>query len=136
MYDRTPEQYAIEHAEYLAKASERLARRANAIAYLSSEDRDVPIHLFEAFSEAERAVRDRIYEFRKRADRATPSIKSTVGQAAVDHQYFFRSMESCPVNVKVQLLNPDGIAVYGNWNGRDVWPKGWAPLPKIPDSMR
>lgn len=58
-------------------------------------------------------------------------IRVTHGEAAVDQDYFWRDMPSCPVAVKVQLLNPDGVAVYGNWNGRDTWPKGWAPLPKI-----
>lgn len=57
-------------------------------------------------------------------------IRVTPGEAAVDQDYFWRDMQSCPIGCKVQLLNPGNVAVYGNWNGRDTWPKGWAPLPK------
>lgn len=70
---------------------------------------------------------------------AEPHVKSTPGEAAVDQGSFFLAMTGehpCPVNVKVQLLNPDNVAVYGVWNGKDSWPKGWAPLPKIPPGMR
>lgn len=55
---------------------------------------------------------------------------------AVDKGYPWQPMKDCPVGVKVQLLNPGGVAVYGQWNGRDkIW-RGWAPLPYIPDWMK
>jgi len=52
--------------------------------------------------------------------------------AAVDQGYFWRPMQSCPVSVKVQLLGRGGVAVYGSWDGKSDWWRGWAPLPKTP----
>lgn len=49
---------------------------------------------------------------------------------AVDHEYFWRPMSSCPLSAKVQLLGSGGVAVYGSWDGRNAWWQGWAPLPK------
>lgn len=51
--------------------------------------------------------------------------------AAVDPDYYWRPMSTCPVGSKVQLLNAGGVAVYGKWNGKDNFWQGWAPLPKI-----
>lgn len=62
-------------------------------------------------------------------------IKTTVGQAAVDHRQEFLPMDSCPRGSKVQLLNPGNVACYGTYNGEGDW-KGWAPLPRIPKEMR
>lgn len=56
----------------------------------------------------------------------TVQIKDEV---AVDHGYFWQPMGTCPRGVKVQLLSPHGVAVYGSWNGKEEW-DGWAPLPK------
>lgn len=50
---------------------------------------------------------------------------------AVDPEYFWQPMGSCPLNTKVQLLNPGKVAVYGKWNGKDNFWIGWAPLPKL-----
>lgn len=49
---------------------------------------------------------------------------------AVDHGYFWQDMATCPTNTKVQLLNPGGVAIYGQYNGADTHWLGWAPLPK------
>tara|TARA_R110002126_G_scaffold54971_7_gene148373 strand:+ start:1244 stop:1429 length:186 start_codon:yes stop_codon:yes gene_type:complete len=49
---------------------------------------------------------------------------------AVDHEYFWQSMQSCPAEVKVQLLNAGGVAVYGTWDGKSNFWQAWAPLPK------
>lgn len=54
------------------------------------------------------------------------------GTVAVDHEYFWRSMDTCPRGVKVQLLGAGGVAMYGIYNGRDTFYTHWAPLPKKP----
>jgi hypothetical protein len=54
------------------------------------------------------------------------SDKSTI----IDDEYFWLPMECCPVNVKVQLLG-DGVAIYGVWDGKEDFWKGWAPVPKV-----
>lgn len=59
---------------------------------------------------------------------------STSG-VAVDQTYYWRPMAECPRGVKVQLLNPGGVAVYGTFNGKDDGWRGWAPLPKIRPSL-
>lgn len=64
----------------------------------------------------------------------TTRIDST-GTTAVDSAYFWRHMATCPLGVKVQLLNPSGVAVYGTFNGKDAQWQGWAPLPVRPDWM-
>lgn len=57
-------------------------------------------------------------------------------EAVVDPDYYWRSMDTCPLGSKVQLLNPGGVAAYGKWAGKeDCW-LGWAPLPKKPEWMR
>lgn len=59
------------------------------------------------------------------------SIRIKDNTVAVDHEYFWRPMQDCPLGVKVQLLNPGGVAVYGRVtpSNRAHW-DGWAPLPK------
>jgi hypothetical protein len=52
--------------------------------------------------------------------------------AAVDIDYEFQPMASCPRGVKVQLLTKHGVAVYGSvGSSRDGF-VGWAPCPKVP----
>lgn len=61
---------------------------------------------------------------------------SSDGAAAVDSDYFWRSMDSCPRGVKVQLLGLGGVAHYGIYDGSDKFWTAWAPLPKrLPESM-
>jgi hypothetical protein len=53
---------------------------------------------------------------------------------AVATDYFWLPMETCPLGVKVQLLNLGGVAVYGTYSGptrqgKEPW-INWAPLPK------
>jgi hypothetical protein len=57
-------------------------------------------------------------------------IDST-GAAAVDQDYFWKEIESCPRGVKVQLLSSGGVAMYGQYNGKDKFYTHWAPLPKV-----
>ena len=52
---------------------------------------------------------------------------------AVDPDYFWQDMALCPTNVKVQLLNSGGVAVYGTFDGKDIFWQAWAPLPKKKD---
>lgn len=59
------------------------------------------------------------------------NIRIKQGIVAVDHSYFWQPMETCPKGVKVQLLNPGGVAVYGKYTGKESWPQGWAALPKM-----
>lgn len=57
-------------------------------------------------------------------------------KVAVDHNYFWQPMETCPHSVKVQLLGKGGVAVYGVYNGREDFWQAWAPLPKRPLNMK
>ncbi|MEN9317344.1 MAG: hypothetical protein RIS35_3737 [Pseudomonadota bacterium] len=52
---------------------------------------------------------------------------------AVDTRNEWQPMSTCPLGVKVQLLNPGGVAVYGTVSGRDrgMW-GGWHPIPRRP----
>lgn len=50
---------------------------------------------------------------------------------AVDQDYYWRPIETCPRGVKVQLLGKGGVAHYGYYTGpRDTFWTDWAPLPK------
>lgn len=58
-------------------------------------------------------------------------------QAKVDPDYFWQPIKTCPLGVKVQLLNRAGIASTGKLAGnKDNWWIGWAPLPKIPPEIQ
>ena len=58
------------------------------------------------------------------------SVHITKDEVAVDLDYFWRPMTTCPKAVKVQLLNPDGVAILGKYLGENYW-RGWAPVPKV-----
>jgi len=61
----------------------------------------------------------------------------TNDQAVVDAEYFWQPIRTCPLGVRVQLLNRAGIASTGKIGGnRDGWWVGWAPLPKIPPDIK
>lgn len=49
---------------------------------------------------------------------------------AVDRDYFWQPMSTCPRGVKCQLLGAGGVAIYASWDGKDDFWQGWAPLPK------
>jgi hypothetical protein len=57
-------------------------------------------------------------------------VRISNDDVAVDLDYFWRPMDTCPRAVKVQLLNPNGVAIYGKYLGEDYW-GGWAPVPKV-----
>ena len=49
---------------------------------------------------------------------------------AVDPDYFWQPMATCPQGVKLQLLGAGGVATYGHYLRGDSFWRGWAPLPK------
>lgn len=55
--------------------------------------------------------------------------------AAVDPNYYWQPLHTCPLSTKVQLLTEGGVAVYGHYTpgGKCL---GWAPLPKKPEWMK
>lgn len=58
--------------------------------------------------------------------------------AAVATDYFWEEdMSTCPPPpTKVQLLGAGGVAVYGQYNGRDPFWVAWCPCPKRRDIPR
>lgn len=50
-------------------------------------------------------------------------------RVVVDPDYYWRDMATCPRAMKVQLLNPGGVAIHGQYHGEPFW-GGWTPLPK------
>lgn len=52
-------------------------------------------------------------------------------RVAVDPDYYYRPMSTCPRGCKVLLCTLNEVAVIGSWNGRDPQFIGWSPLPKI-----
>lgn len=76
--ERTPQDYAIEHGEYLAKSAERLRDAVNE--YFKAREANVEFRIGRAeerLSEAMSDVRALVYEFTKRADRAKATRSST-----------------------------------------------------------
>ncbi len=63
----------------------------------------------------------------KRNMKTTLNSNRTV---AVDPDYYWQPMTTCPRGVKCQLLGRGGVAVYGTYNGKDTFWQCWAPLPK------
>lgn len=49
---------------------------------------------------------------------------------AVDREYYWRPIATCPHGVKVQLINRMyGVAVYGQYRPKEAFWTHWAPLP-------
>jgi hypothetical protein len=55
----------------------------------------------------------------------------STGTTAVDPNYFWQPIETCPRSVKVQLLSKAGVAVYGVLQNDDSFWTHWAALPKL-----
>ena len=56
------------------------------------------------------------------------------GVACVDHDYFWRPIETAPHGVKLQLLSIYGVATHGLLSPaiiEDGFWMGWTPLPKL-----
>ena len=63
-------------------------------------------------------------------DGASMTIEiNSANTVAVDREYYWQPMDTCPRGVKVQLLGAGGVAVYGQYHGKDPWWTHWAPLP-------
>lgn len=58
----------------------------------------------------------------------TANLDST-GSTSVDRDYHWQPMSTCPIGVKVQLKGAGGVAVYGQYNNKESFWVGWAPLP-------
>ena len=54
---------------------------------------------------------------------------------AVDQNYYWQPMDTCPRGVKVQMLSAGGVALYSTYNGAAGFWRGWAPLPNKPEWM-
>lgn len=86
--ERTPRDFAIEHAEYMAKDAERMISAVNDLALAESEHEDGTANesdvdaARETVSEAQRSLTSGIYEFRKRRDRALSLIPIEAVDAA------------------------------------------------------
>ena len=61
------------------------------------------------------------------------NIKVSTDKVAVDQNYYWQHMDTCPRGVKVQLLGIGGLPSYGNWDGKNRFWQAWAPLPKKPE---
>lgn len=49
---------------------------------------------------------------------------------AVDREYYWQPIDTCPTGVKVQLVNKGyGVAVYGQYRPKEKFWTHWAPLP-------
>jgi len=59
------------------------------------------------------------------------TVTDSTGKVAVDHDYFWQPIATCPHNMKVQLLGQGGVAVYGTYAGGTPFWTHWAPLPKL-----
>lgn len=59
------------------------------------------------------------------------TVKVNPEAVAVDRDYYYRPMDTCPTGAKVLLLNKYGVAVIGQWNGKDPQWQGWSPMPRI-----
>lgn len=57
-------------------------------------------------------------------------IQISDNKVAVDVDYYWQEMSTCPTGVKVQLLNFGGVALYGIYDGKNDFWLNWAPLPK------
>lgn len=61
---------------------------------------------------------------------------NTDSKVAVAPDYFWQPIATCPHSVKVQLLGNGGVAQYGVYHGKDDFWVAWAPLPRIPPSLK
>lgn len=59
----------------------------------------------------------------------THHINNTRDTVVAD-SFYYQPMATCPLGVKVILLGQGGVATIGNYNGKEAFWQGWAPLPK------
>lgn len=53
----------------------------------------------------------------------------TTSTAIVDTRQPYYPMKSCPVGKSLILLGQGGVAVISQWDGKDTFWRGWAPMP-------
>lgn len=63
------------------------------------------------------------------------NVKVSIDKVAVDQNYYWQPMDSCPRGIKIQLLGIGGLPAYGLWDGKNRFWSAWAPLPKKPEWM-
>lgn len=73
-----------------------------------------------------------VYLQRIKGDLEKSTVTISHSRVAVDSNFFWQPMDTCPKRVKVQLLTKNGIAVYGQVDVDMTIYDGWAPLPKKP----
>ena len=139
MTTRTPQDYALEHAEYMARAGERLIEAVNADAALRiriAESDDVSVddeHDVQAtVDERLRAMRNSIYEFRKRRDRALSTAEAAAAQPSpvAAEPTGWQPMETAPKDGRTLLLgyfNSHGKwrTLRGRWMSEDYIAEYW-----------
>ena len=67
------------------------------------------------------------------------TIKINAEGVAVDQEYYWQPMSTCPQGSKVQLLGGGGLADYGVYQGSEwekKWYRAWAPAPKEPKWLK
>lgn len=67
----------------------------------------------------------------KELDAALNVTLDKSGTVAVDREYFWQPITTCPRGAKVQLLGRGGVAMYGAYHGKEDFYTHWAPLPKL-----
>lgn len=137
--ERTPTDFALEHAEYLAKGAERYlsAESAEAAARQALDDNDDEsrdVELADALDAAMQCsddyatgLRRRIYEFRKRRDRAAAPERTQTGEIA------------CGARAEGAYAEPGLLdAVFGLLleSERAVLRAGWTATSSLPHEMR
>ena len=58
------------------------------------------------------------------------------GTTAVDPDYFWRTLDTCPRGVSVWLLTRWGRAIDGQYNPNSFGIVAWCPKPKIPQHIK
>jgi hypothetical protein len=58
------------------------------------------------------------------------------GTTAVDPDYYWRSLDTCPRGVSVWLLTRWGRAIDGQWGDKTLDIVAWCPKPKIPQHIK
>ena len=58
------------------------------------------------------------------------------GTTAVDPNYYWQDLSTCPRGVSVWLLTRYGKPIDGQWDGQDKNVVAWCPKPKIPQHIK
>lgn len=62
-------------------------------------------------------------------NKSQEEVRITSSKVAVDPDYHWQPMSTCPLHTKVQLLSKAGLPSYGNWDGKDTFYVGWQLVP-------